>query len=77
MTATTVREHDPYNQGRILWMLNVNGVSDCEVRLIEGPDERLWSLTVGTAAKDTSVVPLFDRKLFESMGTERVSAYSD
>jgi hypothetical protein len=64
VAATMMRTLDPQGHHRIHWVLEVEGVSNSRVSLIEYPGTDLWYLSVRTEDDGTSVVPLFDAKLF-------------
>ena len=62
--ATMMRTLDGQGHKRVHWSLHIKDVSDAKVHLIEYPSANLWYLSVETKTDGTSVVPLFDAKLF-------------
>ena len=70
LEATMMRTLDPRGHRRVHWRLSVDGMPEAKVSLIEHPRAHLWYLTVQVENEGTSVVPLFDARLFahDAMG---------
>lgn len=62
--ATRMRTLDGHGHHRVHWAIDIKGVSDAKVSLIEYPGPDLWYLSVYTSSEGTAIVPLFDAKLF-------------
>src|SRR5262245_4720745 len=55
--ATLMRTLDPQGHKRLHWAVDIEGVSEAKVNLIEYPKADLWYLTVVTEKEGTTVVP--------------------
>jgi|SRR5689334_22003322 len=68
--ATRMRTYDPEGHKRAHWALEIEGISDVKIALIEYPGANLWYLSVQPGEEDAAVVPLVDAKLFASRDTK-------
>ena len=62
--AILMRTLDPHGHHRVHWALHLEGMPNSRLSLVEYPAAHLWYLSVPTDGDGTSVVPLFDAKLF-------------
>jgi len=62
--ATRMRTFDAHHHHRIHWAIDIEGMADTKISLIEYPGPDLWYLSVYTPAEGTMIVPLLDAKLF-------------
>lgn len=67
--ATAMRTLDPRGHHRIHWNMDVKGISDARLSLIEYPDADLWYLSIAPEGERASIVPLFDARLFATDAT--------
>jgi hypothetical protein len=62
--ATQWRTFDSQRHHRIHWSLDIKGLEDIKINLIEYPGPDLWYLSIYTPSGGSVIVPLFDAKLF-------------
>jgi hypothetical protein len=62
--AVAMRTRDPQGHHRTYWKLDLDGLSGTRASLIEYSAANLWYLSIITEDEGSSVVPLFDAKLF-------------
>ena len=72
--ATLMRTLDPQGHHRVHWTLDVKGLTDAKISLIENPRAKLWYLAVESEQEGISIVPLFDAELFAAAGKEAARA---
>ena len=62
--ATQWRTLDSQRHHRIHWSLDIKGLEDIKINLIEYPGPDLWYLSIYTPSEGSVIVPLFEAKLF-------------
>jgi hypothetical protein len=62
--ATQWRTPDLQHHHRIHWSLDIKGMEDIKINLIEYPGPNLWYLSIFPPSGSSVIVPLFDAELF-------------
>jgi hypothetical protein len=67
--ATMMRTLDAHGHHRVHWALEIQGIENEKVSLIEYPAAHLWYLSIATGSDGTSVVPMLIATLLASDAT--------